>query len=243
VAIRITGPARQYNTFTYHDIQGGWPEAAASLVYRGTRGIGFVYPKNRAIEIAKESAGSGHGFYDKEGVIVAVTPMAKKLSSIRPHPDADGAAKTAMIYRFLILLGLVCLAVGFFTVQAVGSRKRWRSNFIAPMPLDSIRSETRSQGRRPLRAAGRSHDSTVGVWLWKASPPEPAARRWPHSRNRNGYPAHRDSFFRPLSGIQRTTSSGSRRWMDRRSIASSPRDRGPKRHLCPGTEPKDPSPS
>jgi len=76
----------QYNTFTYHDIKADGPKPLQAWYYPGDQeGLEFVYPKNRAIEIAKESADRVMGSTTKEGVIVAVTPNGKEIVIDQPH--------------------------------------------------------------------------------------------------------------------------------------------------------------
>jgi hypothetical protein len=72
--------AENYATFTYHNIKGNGPKAIQSWYYPGDQvGLEFVYPKSRAIEIAKESEDRVMGSKTREGVIVAVTPNGKEI--------------------------------------------------------------------------------------------------------------------------------------------------------------------
>src|SRR5882672_2086294 len=75
-----------YITFTYHNIKADGPKPIQSWYYPGDQlGLEFVYPKNRAIEIAKGSADRVMGSTTREGVIVAVTPNGKEIVIDQPH--------------------------------------------------------------------------------------------------------------------------------------------------------------
>ena len=147
-----------------------------------------------------------------------------------------------MIYRFLILLGLVCLGLwGFFTVQA-----RWEQEALEEQLYRAKPASTPSVSKRVLKEGDlfgrlevpRLNMSVMVMEGVAARTLRLGAGHIPGTAM--GIAAHRDSFFRPLSGIQKddiirfTSLDGSKEYR-----VVSTKIVGPKDTYVLETEPKD----
>jgi len=83
-----------YPTFTYHNTAGDGPRALQSWYYPGDQlGLEFVYPKDRAKELAQATDDRVMAFNSKDTVIVAVTPNGKEVVIDAPPQPAPTARR------------------------------------------------------------------------------------------------------------------------------------------------------